>query len=167
MDTRALAGAAAALGIAAGLGLGYVLFHSDGTKTPASTAPAAATSSASTAAGFTLDGKMTLKWSRGAFERDNSGLCAGSGGYSDITGGAAVTITDQAGTVIATGQLGNGSADVDSSTGTPVDCVFSFSVPHVPDGRTFYGVTVSHRGAVQFDAGNAKSGDVALSLGGS
>lgn len=168
MDSRALAGAAAALGLAAGIGLGYALFHSDGTKTPASAAPAATTTAASPAgaADFTLGGKLTLKWSTGAFERNEAGLCAGSGGYADITGGAAVTITDQAGTVIATGQLGNGSADVDTSTGTPIACAFSFSVPHVPDGKTFYGVQVSHRGAVQFSTDKAKYGDVALSIGG-
>jgi hypothetical protein len=166
MDTRALVGGAAALGLCAGLGLGYALFHSSSKATPAAT-PAAATSSASSsAADFTLTGKLTLKWSRGAFVRDESGACAGSGGYSDISSGAAVTIADQTGTVIATGQLGDGHADV-SDAGSPIDCVFSFTVPNVPDGKTFYGVTVSHRGAIQFSADRAKGGDVALSIGGS
>lgn len=166
MDTRALVGAGTALGLAVGLGLGYVLFHSDGKKTPPSTTPAAATSSASSsAADFTLAGKLTLKWSTGAFERTDSGVCAGSGGYSDIVDGAAVTITDQGGTVIATGQLDVGRANVDTATNRPIDCTFTFSVMHVPDGKTFYGVTVSHRGAISYSAAQAKGGQVGLSLG--
>lgn len=169
MDTRALVGISAALGIGAGLGLGYALFHDSGKVAPTA-APVAAASSASGAAssssaGFTLAGKLTLKWSTGAFIRDENRMCAGSGGYSDIAGGAAVTIADQTGTVIATGQLDDGHADV-SDAGNPIDCTFSFSVLHVPDGKTFYGVTVSHRGAIQFSADRAKGGDVALSLGG-
>lgn len=168
MDSRALAGISAALGMAAGLGVGYAAFHGDGSKATPGAIPAAATSAASSSGGaadFTLDGKLTLRWSTGAFERRDSGLCAGSGGYSDITGGASVTVTDQSGTVIGTGQLDDGSADVDSSTATPIDCVFRFSVAHVPDGRTFYGVTVSHRGAVQFPPDQAKAAGVNLSIG--
>lgn len=171
MDTRALIGISAALGMAAGIGIGYAAFHGDSAKQTPAAAPVAAASSVSTSAssassGFTLAGKLTLKWSYGAFVRNENSRCGGSGGYSDITEGAAVTITDQGGTVIATGQLDAGHAEVGDSN-RPISCTFTFSVLHVPGDKTFYGVQVSHRGAIQFSADRAKSGDVGVSLGGS
>jgi hypothetical protein len=157
MDTRTLAAATAALGLAAGLGLGYLLFHSSGTTGATSTQKAATTSAPVSPGTFDLTGSITLK--HGDYVGDSSGACAGSSGYDDVTGGAGVTITDQAGTVIATGTLDAGNTQ---SAG----CKLAFTVT-VPASKPFYGVQVSHRGVVQFSGDQAKSGGVALSLGGS
>lgn len=163
-STRALLGAGAVVILAAGVGIGTALAGSSSkADTPAVTA---ATSSVSTAAPFTLSGTFTLglgafQWNRAV---DGSAPCTGFQGYSDITAGAPVVITDQAGTVVATGQLKTGSATVDASTGHATACAFSFAVQAVPD-RTFYGVTVSHRGTQNYSAAQARAGAVSLSLG--
>lgn len=159
--TRALAAGGAAAVLAAGLGLGYALFHSSGkSKTPAAAAVAA--TSSSTPADFTLDGKLTLRLGAFQWNHGNGNPCSGYDGYTDIAAGAPVVITDQGGAVIATGQLDSGTAVLDGDRASA--CVLTFAVPHVPD-RPFYGVTVSHRGTLTYSAAQAKSGDVALSLG--
>jgi len=102
-----------------------------------------------------------FQWNHGA---DGSAPCAGYQGYSDIAAGAPVVITDQGGTVIATGQLATGSAAVDTATGRATSCVLDFTVPDVPD-RPFYGVAVSHRGTVTFSAADARAANARLTLG--
>jgi hypothetical protein len=86
--------------------------------------------------------------------------CAGSGGYSDITPGAQVAVADQAGTVLAVGQLDGGRSD------GRYGCDFDFAIPGVGPA-TVYEVTVSHRGAVDFTIAQmeADSWMVQLSLG--
>jgi hypothetical protein len=161
MRTLAAGGAVAIL--AGGAGIGYAL-HGD-SKTSPSTAPAATTVTGS-AATFTLAGQFSL--ALGAFQWDHAAdgttPCVSDQGYSDITAGAPVVITDQSGTTIATGQLITGSATVDSATGRATACVFSFVVQQVPD-RPFYGVTVSHRGTQTYSAADAHAGNIRLTLG--
>lgn len=169
-NTRMLAAAGGVVIFAAGIGVGYAL-HGDGKQTAAAKPVAAVTSAASSVASssapadFSLDGKLTL--AQGAFEwdhgADGSTPCIGYQGYSDITAGAPVVITDQGGTVIATGQLDQGSATV-GANGRGTACTFTFTVQHVPV-KPFYGVTVSHRGAVTYSSDQAQRGDVSLSLG--
>jgi hypothetical protein len=104
----------------------------------------------------TVSGHLTLVPGDGGLYSDpnynSSGRqCEGSGGYSDISEGASVTVTDATGKVVATGSLGVGRKDV-------LGCVFPFSVTGVPKSK-FYGVEVSHRGIVTFrqlDAGTAE-----------
>jgi hypothetical protein len=62
---------------------------------------------------------------------DTSENCTGYEGYDDIGAGAAVTVYDNAGKVIAQGALG---------VGKPHDaaCVFHVAVPGVPNGSKFY-----------------------------
>lgn len=69
------------------------------------------------------------------------GSCWGTGGYSDITAGATVTLTDEAGTILASTSLGEGS-------GTASLCTFDFTLEGVPDTAKFYSVQVSRRGQV-------------------
>jgi hypothetical protein len=70
--------------------------------------------------------------------------CVGIDGFSDIRGGAQVTVTDARGTVVAIGALGAG---VMAGNGT--FCTFRFTVKNVPSGKGFYGIEVSHRGSTE------------------
>ncbi|SED51821.1 hypothetical protein SAMN04489727_8194 [Amycolatopsis tolypomycina] len=100
---------------------------------------------------------------RGTFTLNSSGYgysaCGGSGDYSDITTGTAVTVYDAAGTVLSQGALGTGRPD---GAGT---CVFSLAAPNVPSGEKFYLVEVSHRGRIMVQPEDARAGKVALTLG--
>jgi len=88
--------------------------------------------------------------------------CTGSGGYDDIVPGAAVTVYDAGGKVVANGALGEGRY---ASTDSTAPCVFKFVVPGVPDGAKFYQVEISHRGKLTVSAAKAKAGTFASSLG--
>jgi hypothetical protein len=72
----------------------------------------------------------------------NGSECEGSGGYSDITSGAAVTVKNGSGKLLASTTLGPGS-------GTTSKCEFNFSVD-LTEGEDDYSVTVSHRGDVHY-----------------
>lgn len=79
--------------------------------------------------------------------------CTGLG-YSDIQTGTQVVITDEHQTVLGAGELSvNGM------------CRWAFTVFNVPAGKTFYGVTISHRGTIQYTEAELRAG-VHLSLGG-
>jgi len=82
---------------------------------------------------------------------------ASDSGYDDIRLGAQVTVTDQSGKTIAVSELEQGMY-----TGSDM-CVFPFKVK-VPSGKKFYGVTVSHRGMIQFTEKQMKDGP-GLTLG--
>jgi hypothetical protein len=96
---------------------------------------------------LTLTGRSTM----------SNGSCLGDGGYDDIHGGAQVTVTDQADTVVGIGALANGSR-IDGG------CEFLFIVKSIPAGKSFYGVAVSHRGTIRFTEAQMKD-RVALTLG--
>jgi hypothetical protein len=91
---------------------------------------------------FDISGTITIQGS--AFNdytldtEDSS--CIGTGGYSDMTPGTAVTVADSTGKVVATGALGQGR---DLGGG----CQISFDVPGVPTDLSKYVVSVSHRGS--------------------
>jgi hypothetical protein len=89
---------------------------------------------------------------------DGSGGCQGSSGYDDITEGTSVTVYDAAGTVVATGSLGE-------SEQTLGVCELGVAVEDVPKGETFYQVEVSHRGKVKLSGEEAESGRFGASLG--
>ncbi|QZH61836.1 hypothetical protein K1X22_09080 [Mycolicibacterium farcinogenes] len=107
---------------------------------------------------FTLAG--TLQLNSGSIT--SSGLppgfnCAGSGGYSDITPGAPVTVSDEAGTLLA-------KSTFDGSVGGPGWCALSFSVKDVPAGSKFYRVEVARRGDMSYTEEEARA-LVSLTLG--
>ncbi|MER6135567.1 hypothetical protein [Streptomyces sp. NPDC001815] len=104
---------------------------------------------------FTLTGSFEL--AKDAV-RNGLGGCKGSGGFDDIAEGTAVTVYDAAGTVIATGHLGDSTL----SSGT---CTFDVAVEGVPKGKEFYKVEISHRGTVQLSADDAEAGLFGASLG--
>ncbi|QXW00776.1 hypothetical protein [Rhodococcus globerulus] len=85
--------------------------------------------------------------------------CVGTKGYDDLSPGAAVKISDEAGKLLAKGTL-------DSSTGGSSYCVFSFTVSGVPRGSKFYEVEIAHRGGISYTEEEAADG-VGLTLGSS
>lgn len=88
---------------------------------------------------------------------NNGTTCFGQKGYADLKVGAPVVVTDAAGKTI-----GMGTIDTGKEIGGA--CWLTFKVKDVPKGSEFYGVTVSHRGTVQFTADEVK-GPVKLRLG--
>jgi hypothetical protein len=89
---------------------------------------------------------------------DYNDPCTGTAGYDDITQGAQVVISDAAGKTLGIGALGVGVAE----GGT---CLFPFTVKGVKLGSKFYGVSITHRGVVQYTYSQLKSGQAALTLG--
>ena len=89
--------------------------------------------------------------------------CYGTGGYSDISSGASVTVKDGQGRILATSSLGSGSGTI---LGIAAVCTFRFKVV-VPDSG-FYSVEVGHRGSLDFsrDQLASKGWHVDLTLGG-
>ncbi|MUL85214.1 MULTISPECIES: hypothetical protein [unclassified Mycolicibacterium] len=83
--------------------------------------------------------------------------CRGTRGYSDIGPGTAVTVADEAGTLLAKGTLDVGYGESDW-------CSLPFQVADVPGGKHFYKVEVAHRGEVSYTEAEAKAG-VHLQLG--
>lgn len=105
---------------------------------------------------FTVKGALVLTDS-GVLA--NGGTCQYYGdGYSDIEGGASVSIRDAAGKTIGLGSLLKGKSVGDNT------CAFFFTIKDVPDGEKFYGVEVTHRGVVQYTPKQMKAGPV-MSLG--
>jgi hypothetical protein len=83
--------------------------------------------------------------------------CAGSAGYRDVGPGAPVTVSDEAGTLLAKSTLSG-------SVGGPGWCALSFSVEDVPAGSKFYRVEVARRGDMSYTEEEAR-GRVGLTLG--
>ncbi len=77
--------------------------------------------------------------------------CVGTGGYNDISAGAAVTVRNGSGDTLATGQLGNGEAI------QGVGCTYKF-VTEVPDSE-FYRVEVTHRGELEYSKAEMEQQD--------
>jgi hypothetical protein len=102
-------------------------------------------------------GEVRLRLSEANFqEHDN---CFGTGGYTDLRGGASVVVTDAAGVTIAVTSLRAGEIDL---SGEPDVCALRFEA-QVPAGKGFYGVEVTHRGRVQIP--EAQLGKVELAIG--
>jgi hypothetical protein len=107
---------------------------------------------------FTLEGTLQLN----SNSITTTGLppgfnCAGSGGYGDIVPGAPVTVSDEAGTLLAKSTL-NGSV------GGQGWCALSFAVKDVPSGSRFYRVEVARRGDMSYTEDEARE-RVGLTLG--
>jgi hypothetical protein len=83
---------------------------------------------------FTLAGQVQVSHKCSAMASD---------GYSDITPGAQVTITGPTGKVVAVGPLGTPFWD-------GVVCTFPFRIDRVPVRLAQYGITVSHRGTLDY-----------------
>lgn len=123
----------------------------------------AATSAPAKTESFTMTGELDLVGGHSPVPPENTD-CAGAGGYDDIAEGAAVTVYDAGGKVVAQGALGVGRyADPVAFTGA---CVFSFTAPGVPKGTKFYQVEITHRGKLTASIAEAQSGAFTATLGG-
>jgi len=110
--------------------------------------------SGSGSATVTVHGTMTLTDSSGGVTGETP--CNGSGGYSDIADGAQVVISDDTGKTLTIVQLTGGVGFAG------VSCVFDFTAK-VPAGKSYYGVTVTHRGTVKMS--EAELATAAVTLG--
>ncbi|MEJ7765634.1 MAG: hypothetical protein WKF86_09075 [Acidimicrobiales bacterium] len=106
----------------------------------------------------TIYGDMTLADYEGGLKG-----CYGAGGYSDIGTGTAVTVKNEAGTLIASGSLRQGNT---SGLNEFRVCVFRFEVAGVPDAK-FFQVEVSRRGGLTYSKAEmvSKAWNVHASLG--
>jgi hypothetical protein len=114
----------------------------------------------------TISGTLALNYAGGLAFDDHD--CVGVEGYDDISAGAAVTVTNQSGTIVGTGSLSSGTGSQPIDSGYDDDnaiCTFRFTVA-VPKA-TFYKIAVSHRDGVTFSYDKLASSDwtAALSLG--
>ena len=128
-----------------------VLFLAGCSSTPT---PAPTIAPTTTPATFDLTGGLVLK---------QTGLtpdaaCSGQRGYSDITGGAPVTVYNAAGSVVAVGALEDGVAGTRG-------CIFQFTVADVPAGHGFYSYEITHRGKVTITEADARGGHAIATLG--
>jgi hypothetical protein len=101
------------------------------TSAPATTVPAVAT----------IDGTFTIMEEVLGEAGD---VCTGEGGYSDVSSGTEVVVTDQAGEIVGVGRLREGLI-IDVNYG----CRFEFTVD-VPPGLPFYTVEVGRRGELTY-----------------
>lgn len=104
---------------------------------------------------ITVVGTFTLKSTTSI---DSNGVdCQGKGGYSDISQGVQVTITDDNGKVLKAVPLSGGRQE---ATGV---CTFTFKAA-ISGTSSNYGISVSHRGVVDFSRAQMVLGP-ALTLG--
>jgi len=101
---------------------------------------------------FTLTGTLqltsdTIKTS----DLPNGYSCAGDRDYLDIGPGAAVTVANETGRLVAKG-------NIQSSYGQQGSCLFLFKVNDVPGGDKFYRVQVAQRGETSYTEAEAKAG---------
>lgn len=70
--------------------------------------------------------------------------CEGRGGYSDISPGVPVILTNQDNKILGSTSLGPGSADISAGT-----CTYNFTISDIPKkDQSQYAIEVSHRGKV-------------------
>lgn len=105
-------------------------------------------------------GGQTITGSISLFDPDVGSDCTGSSGYDDIRSGASITIRNETGETLATGNLGAGEFF------DGVGCDYPFTVEDVPDAD-FYRIEVTHRGEVEFSRAEMEQNDweASLSLG--
>lgn len=96
---------------------------------------------------FTVNGDLTLS---GSGTKDGA-ACSGNEMYGDIAQGTQIVVSDPEGTIVAVGTLGDGT------TKGP-DCVFPFTVEHVPKMEKFYGITLGQRGTLTYTPDQMKEG---------
>ncbi|MEU9737202.1 hypothetical protein [Streptomyces sp. NPDC048002] len=149
--------AAALIGLLVGAAIAWAISRDGGAAAPAPAITTTTTEieSPDSQGVFALTG--TFELADGAVA-DGAGGCQGADGYADIFEGAAVTVYDAAGTVIATGSLGESSL-------AGGKCSFEVNIADVPRGESFYQVEVSHRGTVQLTREEAEFGLLSATLG--
>jgi hypothetical protein len=96
---------------------------------------------------MTVSGSVELKADQFVWETGNPATCAGTGGYSDLHGGADVSIANAAGSTVAVGRFQTGTPrGLDASHTNAEWCSLWFTISGVPRGVGPYGLWVTHRG---------------------
>lgn len=91
--------------------------------------------------GHTIVGSQEVHDSSG-FNLADGTSCVTTGGYSDVSEGAEVIITNASGNQVGQGALGSGTISGDA-------CIFSFTMTSVPDSSS-YGIRIGNRNTVSF-----------------
>jgi hypothetical protein len=109
-----------------------------------------------------VDGTFDLDGARsdGNYTVSAGDSCEGTGGYDDLSQGATVKVTGPKGHVLATTGLTEGVYRGDIGA-----CEFTFRLKVPPNLQT-YGISISHRGTIQFTEKQMKNGP-SLDIGGS
>ncbi|MGZ4513357.1 MAG: serine/threonine-protein kinase, partial [Mycobacterium sp.] len=101
---------------------------------------------------FTLTGTLQLTTDTIKTSGLPSGYsCAGDRDYLDIGPGAAVTVVNETGKLVAKGVI-------ESSYGQQGSCLFLFRVNDIPGGQRFYRVQVTQRGETSYTEAEARAG---------
>jgi hypothetical protein len=101
---------------------------------------------------FTLAGTMRLPDESTKTEGLPGGYkCVGAREYSDVVPGAAVTVEDESGKLLAKGAIESSNNGRDS-------CLLLFNVDNVPGGAEFYRVQVAQRDEMNYTESEAKEG---------
>ncbi|OLT21124.1 hypothetical protein BJF78_08725 [Pseudonocardia sp. CNS-139] len=132
---------------------------------PPAAAPAVAAESGAAVAPalFPVRGTVTLADARASAD---GASCRGAGLYTDVREGAAVTVADPMGAVVATGALGPGRPMSQVSAAGLTTCTFAFAVADVPAGSAFYLVEVGRHGAVTYRDADLRRYGATLRIGG-
>jgi hypothetical protein len=101
---------------------------------------------------MTVHGSLVLHGDSASILRYPSG-CAGQGGLNDLIPGGEVIVSDAGGRTLAIGLIIGGTPGASTTA-----CTMTFEVDKVPSGKKFYGLTVTHRGTVQFTEAGLKAG---------
>lgn len=118
-----------------------------------------------TATGHLLSGKLGFLNGGEHVERTATS-CSGTGGYSDISTGAQVTVKDQTGTVIAVGVLVDDPLLAKAyESGLHLGCFFKFDI-QVPEA-TFFTLDIAGRDPVTYSKADleATKWQIVLTLG--
>lgn len=88
--------------------------------------------------------------------------CYGTGGFNDISAGMPVTIRDEKGLIIATGDTTEGTRPVEHPS---VTCIFGFKIEGIPKAN-FYTIEIGRRGNLNysFEDMNKRNWEVSLRL---
>jgi hypothetical protein len=121
---------------------------SGGTNGPAVTATPAAPETTTVTGTFVLTDYETA-------EAD----CFGDGGYSDMSPGTPVILTNEANVIVGSSSLGIGTANASETT-----CTYSFSISDVPIDQAQYAVEVGDRGKVVHSQAELSASSWAFSL---
>lgn len=104
---------------------------------------------------FTTTGN--LKLTSDSIDASSDG-CAGTGGYSDMSVGVSVKVSDPTGKIVALGEVDQ------AFSVTSGECTLHFTVDRIPAGQKIYSVEVSHRGALPYTEKELRAG-LSLTLG--
>lgn len=95
----------------------------------------------------TIQGQLELRTKSVVLPPEGATImtCHGRDEYADIQDGASLTVRDETGTVIGTGQLRNGRV----GSGAGNRCLFDFTVSDLPDAD-FYSIGIANRDGTVF-----------------